>query len=250
MEELVHLLQQSDQTVIVKGNGNYDLARRCWNGLVDRYPLCIVEAESKQQISDCLRVCYNAKQKLTIRGGGHNVAGSSIENGAVLLDLSKNIRGVSYNSENNQILVKGGSLWSDVDEECSKYGRSVPCGLISHTGVAGLTLGGGIGWMSRKHGLSCDSLVGIDLITCEGSFVHADDTENQDLFWAVKGGGGNFGVVETFYFNTYEVPQCNVHEWFFPGDQHSSVFAIYTQLCNQLPNSATCYAFISKHGVG
>jgi FAD/FMN-containing dehydrogenase len=189
--------------VLVAGDQGYDGARAVWNGMIDRRPAVIVRCKSEADVRAAVVFAGDHHVPVSIRGGGHNVAGHAVCDGGVMIDLSS-MRGVQVDPETRRARVEGGAIWRDVDRETQAFGLAIPGGLISDTGVAGLTLSGGIGWLRSRYGLTIDNLVSADVVTADGRLVRASADENADLLWALKGGGGNFGVVTTFEFALHE----------------------------------------------
>ena len=189
-------------TSLVRGDEGYDLARRVWNGAIDRYPSCIVGCADAEDVSHAVRIAADHGLRMTVRGGGHNVAGRSIRDGSLLLDLSK-LRQVSVNSELRVATVQGGAVWRDVDRATAIEGLATTGGLISSTGVGGFTLGGGAGWLMRKHGLACDNVSSAGVVLADGRFVRASPREHADLYWGLRGGAGGLGVVTSFDFQLH-----------------------------------------------
>jgi FAD/FMN-containing dehydrogenase len=190
--------------VLAPGDEGYEKARAVWNAMIDRRPLVIVRCMDDADVLACVRVARQLKLPVSIRGGGHNVAGHAVGEGAIMIDLSM-MRGVVVNSGQRRAIVQGGATWADVDGATQAHGLATPGGLISETGVAGLTLSGGIGWLRSRYGLSIDNLISADVVTAAGKLVKASETENADLFWALRGGGGNFGVVVRFDFALHAI---------------------------------------------
>jgi hypothetical protein len=190
--------------VVGPGDDDYEAARAVWNGMIDKRPAAVARCRSKEDVVAAVSVAREAGLPLAIRGGGHNVAGLATNEGGVVIDLSGMDR-VEVDEDRRLVTVQGGAIWRAVDAATQPYGLAVPAGLVSETGVAGLTLGGGIGWLRRKHGLSCDNLVAAELVTARGEIVRAAADENPDLLWALRGGGGNFGVVTSFQFSLHPV---------------------------------------------
>lgn len=186
------------------GDPDYDAMRAVWNAMIDHRPALIVQCKGTADVLDAVRFAREHALPVSIRGGGHNVAGHAVTDGGVMLDLSA-MRAVRVDPQARRAWVQGGATWREVDRETQAFGLAVPGGLISDTGVAGLTLSGGIGWLRSRYGLTIDSLVAADVVTANGSLVHADATEHPDLLWALKGGGGNFGVVTSFEFALHAV---------------------------------------------
>jgi len=192
--------------VVSAEDADYDAVRaECvWNGDIDRRPWVIAQATSAADVAAAVKFARSAGREVAVRGGGHNFAGSCIADDAVMIDLGP-ICDVRVDPEARRAVCGGGSRWSQLDAATQEHGLAAPGGFVSHTGVAGLTLGGGMGWLSRKAGLSCDNLVSVEVVTASGDILRASSEENPDLFWAVRGGGGNFGVVTQFEFGLHAV---------------------------------------------
>ncbi|HSF95147.1 MAG TPA: FAD-dependent oxidoreductase, partial [Thermohalobaculum sp.] len=181
------------------GESGYDDARALWNAMIDRHPVVIVRAEGPADVAATVDFARKQGLPVSIKGGGHNVAGHAVCDGGVMIDLSL-MRGVRVDPEARRAHVQGGATWGDVDSATQAHGLATPGGLISDTGVAGLTLSGGIGWLRSRHGLCIDNLVSMQVVTADGKLVTASADSHSDLYWALRGGGGNFGVVVDFEF--------------------------------------------------
>jgi FAD/FMN-containing dehydrogenase len=190
--------------VLVAGDAGYDGARAVWNAMIDRRPAVIVRCKGVADVIGAVTFAREHRLPIAIRGGGHNVAGHAVCDDGVMIDLSA-MRGVRVDPERRRAWVEGGATWREVDRETQAFGLATPGGLISDTGVAGLTLSGGIGWLRSRYGLCIDNLVSADVVTADGRLVHAGAEQNSDLLWALKGGGGNFGVVTAFEFALHPV---------------------------------------------
>jgi FAD/FMN-containing dehydrogenase len=191
-------------SVIRPGDFEYESARQIWNGAIDRRPAMIVRCLSKEDAAAALRHALQHEMPLAIRGGGHNVSGSALCDAGVVIDFSA-MRRVEIDPGRKLARVQPGALWGDFDAAAQAHGLATPAGIVTHTGVAGLTLGGGFGWLSRQWGLTVDNLVSVRMLLADGSDVRAASDENEDLFWAVRGGGGNFGIVTEFEFELHEL---------------------------------------------
>jgi len=182
----------------------YDGAGRVWNGLIDKRPALIARCSGVADVMAAVNFAREHDVLLSIRGGGHNVAGNAICDGGLVVDLSP-MRGIHVDPVSHTVQVQGGATLGDLDHETQAFGLAVPVGLVRATGIAGLTLHGGMGWLTRRHGLTLDALTSVDVVTADGRLVKASELERQDLFWAIRGGGGNFGVVTSFDFRAHPV---------------------------------------------
>ena len=178
----------------------YDVHRRVWNGSIDKQPALIARCTGVADVIAAVRFARETGLVVAVRGGGHSFPGHSVCDGGILIDLGP-MKGIRVDPEARTARAQAGVLWGELDRETQGFGLATTGGIVTHTGVAGLTLGGGIGWVQRKHGLTIDRLLSVDLITADGQFVKASATENPDLFWGVRGGGGNFGIVTEFEFS-------------------------------------------------
>ncbi|QXD15818.1 FAD-binding oxidoreductase [Rhodocaloribacter litoris] len=191
--------------VLLPGDRDYDRVRRIWNGMFDRRPAIIARCAGTADVINAVHFARDNGLLVAVRGGGHNSAGNAVCDGGIMIDLSL-MRRVNVDPENRTARVDGGALLGDMDRETQLYGLAVSGGgIVSHTGVGGLTLGGGFGWISRKHGLAVDNLLAAEVVTADGRLLTASAGENPDLFWGIRGGGGNFGVVTSFRFRCVEV---------------------------------------------
>ena len=190
--------------LIGAGDPDYSNARAVWNGAIDRRPRLIARCIGAADVAAAVRFARERNLDIAIRGGGHNVAGTALCDDGIVIDLSA-MRAVRVDPVGRTAWVQGGALWGDVDRETQTHGLATTGGIVSHTGVAGLTLGGGIGWLMRSHGLTVDNLLAVNVVTADGKLLRASQEEHPDLFWALRGGGGNFGVVSSFEFRLHSV---------------------------------------------
>jgi len=194
-----------DGALLRPGDDGYEDARRVWNGMVDRRPALIARCVGAADVVAALRTARDEGLEVSVRGGGHSIVGHAVTQGGVMIDLSL-MRGVHVDPIRRRAWVQGGALLRDVDRECALAGLVTTGGGVSHTGVGGLTLGGGYGYLARLYGLACDNLAAVEVVTASGELLRASPNENPDLFWAVRGGGGNFGVVTGFDFRLHPLP--------------------------------------------
>lgn len=190
--------------ILVSGQSGYDDARAVWNAMIDRKPALIARCKNAGDVMKTVSYARDNNLPVSIRGGGHNVAGHAVCDDGVMIDLSL-MRAVQVDAKNRRARVEGGATWGDVDSETQKFGLATPGGLISDTGVAGLTLSGGIGWLRSAYGLCIDNILSVEIVTADGQRLIANEAENADLFWAIRGGGGNFGVITKFEFALHPV---------------------------------------------
>jgi hypothetical protein len=224
--------------ILLPGEDDYDDARKVWNALIDRRPSAVLRCADRSDVVRAIRFARERALQVTVRGGGHNVAGLAVADGAVMIDLA-DMRAVAVDPEGRTATVQGGALWGDVDGATSAHGLHVTGGHVSSTGVGGLTLGGGIGWLHRKHGLTSDNLLNAELVTADGEIVVASDTANEELFWALRGGGGNFGVVTSFTFRLHPVDVILGGFLLFPRDRAKEVIEAYDRFVEGCPDELT-----------
>jgi FAD/FMN-containing dehydrogenase len=228
--------------VLMPGETGYDEGRRLWNGTVDRRPTLIARCADVADVQRALDFAVRHGLPVAVRGGGHSVAGFSTCDDGVLIDLGL-MRTVSVDAEARVARAQAGATGADFDRATQKHGLATTLGVVSTTGIAGLTLGGGIGWLMRKHGLACDNLMSVDLVTADGRVVTASADENPDLFWALKGGGGNFGIVTSFEYRLHPVgPVVYGGSVAFASEHRRAVLVAYRELTRRAPDELTAYA--------
>jgi FAD/FMN-containing dehydrogenase len=222
----------------------YDTARKVHNGMIDRRPALIAQCTGVADVIACVNFARENKLLVSIRGGGHNAGGLGLCDGGLVIDLSR-MNGVRVDPSTNTVRAEGGCLWGDVDHATNAFGMATPSGIISTTGVGGLTLGGGLGHLSRKCGLTIDNLLTVDMVLADGSFVVASAEENPDLYWAVRGGGGNFGVVTSFLFRTHPIKMVYAGPTFWPLERAAEVLRLYRELIVSAPEDVNgFFAFL------
>jgi len=228
-------------TVIRRGDAGYDEARKVWNGMVDRSPALIARCNSTADVAAAVNFAREHGLLVAVRGGGHNAGGLGSCDDGLVIDLS-GMRGVTVDAAQRIARVQGGARWSDVDATTHALGLATTGGLISTTGVGGLTLGGGLGWLMRSYGLASDNVVGVEIVTADGEVRRADATENPDLFWGVRGGGGNFGVVTNFEFRLHPVSTIYGGMLVFPATRAPEVLRRYRDLASSAGDELTVFA--------
>ncbi len=221
--------------IIQPSDAAYESARKVYNGMIDKRPGCIVRCMDAADVIQTVLFARNKDMLVAVRGGGHNGGGLGICDDGLVIDLSR-MRGRHVDPAARTMRVEGGCTWADVDHAGHAFGMTTPAGTISTTGVGGLTLGGGIGHLTRKYGLTIDNLLAVDMVLADGSFVTASAEQNQDLFWAVRGGGGNFGVVTSFLFRLHPVKIVQAGPTFWPLEQAADVMKFYSQFITAAPD--------------
>ncbi len=228
-ETAIQELAASLQGALIRpGDAAYDSARMVFNAMIERHPALVARCAGVADVVACVDFARRNDLLVSIRGGGHNAGGLGVCDGGLVIDLSE-MRGVQVDAANRTVRVEGGSLWSDVDAATHPHGPAVPSGVIASTGVGGLTLGGGIGHLTRKYGLTVDNLLAADIVIADGSLVTASATEHPDLFWGVRGGGGNFGVVCSFLFRAHPVSTVLAGPTLWPITQARDVMRWYRE---------------------
>ncbi|RPI47491.1 MAG: FAD-binding oxidoreductase [Betaproteobacteria bacterium] len=231
--------------VIQPGDADYDAARKVYNAMIDRRPRYIARCVDAADVISAVSFAREQGLLLAVRGGGHNGAGLGVCDNGLVIDLS-GLRGVRVDPKARTARVAGGSTWGDVDHATHAFGLACPSGIISTTGVGGLTLGGGIGHLSRKYGLAIDNLLEADVVLADGRAVTASAEENADLFWAIRGGGGNFGVVTSFLFRLHPVKEIIGGPTFWPLEQSAAVMRWYRDFIRQAPRELNgFFAFLT-----
>ncbi|MCC6626560.1 MAG: FAD-binding oxidoreductase [Chloroflexi bacterium] len=225
--------------VIDPNHADYETARRVWNGLIDKRPALIVRCTGTADVVACVTFARAHNLLVTARGGGHNVAGNAVVDGGLVIDLSP-MKGIQVDPLKRTARVQGGATWGDLDHETQLHGLVTPGGVVSTTGVAGFTLAGGMAATSRKWGLACDNLLAVEIVTADGQVRRASQTENPDLFWGVRGGGGNFGIVTWFEFQLHALgPEVLSTTAVYHLSDARRVMRAWRDYTRQAPNEVT-----------
>jgi hypothetical protein len=222
-------------TIILPTDKTYNDSREVFNAMIDKHPGMIVNCVDVADVMHAVNFGRENELLIAIRGGGHNGGGLGLCDEGLVIDLS-GIKFVLVNQKNNTVKVGGGNLWGEVDHATHPFGLAVPAGIISTTGVGGLTLGGGVGYLSRKYGLTIDNLLEADMVLADGSFVTVNEKENVDLFWAIRGGGGNFGIVTSFTFQAHPVKNVYGGPTLWPIEQTNEIMAWYNKFIQDAPD--------------
>src|SRR5262245_61026573 len=222
--------------LIQPADPDYDDARAIWNAMIDRRPALIARCTGTADVVAAVRFARQEGLPVAVRGGAHSAAGKAVVDDGMVIDLSL-MKGVHVDAASKTVRAEGGATWGDFDHETQLFGLAAPGGVISTTGIAGLTLGGGFGWLTRRFGLSCDNLISVDIVTASGECVTASEQENTDLFWGVRGGGGNFGVVTSFEYRLHEVgPLVLTSILVWPADRAAEVLRVHRDATRTLPD--------------
>jgi FAD binding domain/Berberine and berberine like len=234
-----------DGQVLTPGSPGYDAARSVWNDMIDHRPTMIVRCASVADVVSAVRTARERDLEIGVRCGGHNIAGLAVPDGGLMIDLTRMDR-VTVDPVARRARVQGGAMLGVVDRATQQFGLATTAGNVSHTGVGGLTLGGGMGWLARRHGLACDNVVACTVVTADGEVVRASADEHPELFWGLRGGGGNFGVVVEFEFRLHQVgTRALVADLTFPLDRAASALRGWRDLADNAPREATLTAGIS-----
>jgi FAD/FMN-containing dehydrogenase len=239
------LYPQLDDRLRLPGDRGYDEARTVWNSMVDRFPAAVLPCTGVTDVRAAIRLARESDLEIGVRCGGHNIAGLSVPDGGLMIDL-RPMCSVTIDRDRRRAWVQGGALLVALDRAAQAHGLATTAGNVSHTGVGGLALGGGMGWLARRHGLTCDNVVSYTLVTAEGDVLRVSAEERPDLFWGLRGGGGNFGVVTEFEFRLHPVANAAVSvELSFAADEAAEVIAGWRELALKAPREATFTADLS-----
>jgi FAD/FMN-containing dehydrogenase len=240
-QQLGGLRRAMDCAILTPNDGDYDQARRVWNGMIDRKPAVILRPTAIADVMHAVRFARENQIPVSVRGGGHSIAGKSVVNDAMMIDLSL-MNSVHVNPGARSAVAQGGAKWADFDRECERYQLATTGGVISSTGVCGLTLGGGLGWLMGKHGLSCDNVLSADLVNADGAHMTVSASQNEDLFWAIRGGGGNFGIVTALEFRLHSHKSVHGGLLLFPRSGAVDLLRRYRDVTDTAPDELTAYA--------
>ncbi len=226
--------------ILIQGKDGYDEARKIWNGMINKRPAIIARCSNAQDVIQAVNFARENNLIVSIKGGGHNVTGNAVCDNGIMIDLSL-MKSVKVDPEKQIAEVQTGATWGDFDNATQKYGLACTGGLISTTGVAGLTLGGGVGWLVRKHGLSCDNLTEAEIVTADGQLLKASPKVNPELFWGIRGGGGNFGVVTSMTFQLHKLNNVVGGMILHPQTKAKEVIQFYREYMKTAPDELTLY---------
>ena len=229
--------------VLCAGDPAYDTTRRIFNAMIDRQPALIARCAGAADVVACVQFARAQDLDVSVRGGGHNVSGKAVGVG-LMIDLSP-MKGARIDLRRRTAQAEAGLTLADLDRDCQRFGLATPLGVVSATGIAGLTLGGGIGWLGGKHGLACDNVISVDIVTADGALLTASASEHPDLFWAVRGGGGNFGVVTSFEYRLHEVGPVIGGAITWPLSQAQRVLRFYDELARDCPDELSLNASLA-----
>ncbi len=247
-QQLAGLRRSLNCPILTTNDQEYEQTRRVWNGMIDRRPAAIVQPTGIADVMQVVRIAREQQFPVSVRGGGHSVAGKSVADGVLMIDLSL-MNGVQVNPSAQTAVAQGGAKWGSFDRECERYQLATTGGVISSTGVCGLTLGGGIGWLMGKHGLSCDNVISADIVSADGSHMSVSVTENEDLFWAIRGGGGNFGIVTALEFRLHLLKSVRGGLLLYPRSSAFDLLRRYRDVTVTAPDELTAYAaLMTGHG--
>jgi FAD/FMN-containing dehydrogenase len=245
-EALIKLSATIKGRVLGPDHSDYDEARQVWNAMIDRRPAVIVQPANGEDVAAAIQFARENALEISVRGAGHNIAGNAVCNGGVMIDFSR-MKQVRVDAANKRAYVDAGATLADLDAATQRHGLATPLGINSTTGIAGLTLGGGFGWLTRKYGMTIDNLISTDVITADGKKLRASEQDNPELFWALRGGGGNFGVVTQFEFALHPTgPEILAGLLVFPFAQAKQVLTRYRQFADGAPEDVSVWVVLRQ----
>ena len=227
--------------LLAPGDAGYDDTRKVWNGMIDRRPALIARCAGVADVVAAVAFARTHGLLVSVRGGGHNAPGVAVCEGGLMIDLA-GMRSVRVDPTRHTARAEGGTTWNDFDRETQLFGLATTGGAISHTGIGGLTLGGGLGWLAGKHGLACDNLTSVDLVTADGTILTASATENAELFWGLRGGGGNFGIATSFEYRLHTVGPLLAGPVLYPFAKAKEALALYRDFATSIPDEVNTIA--------
>jgi hypothetical protein len=235
--------------VVCAGEGGYDTARTVFNGMIDRRPLAVIRSVDASDVVRCVTFARRHDLPLSVRGGGHSIAGNAVGDSAVMLDLS-GMKAVRVDPETRTVRAEPGLTLGEFDRATQAFGLATTLGVVSMTGIAGLTLGGGLGWLNGRYGLACDNLISAEVATADGQLLRASAQENEDLFWGIRGGGGNFGVVTSFEYQLHPVDRVLAGGLSYPWSLASPVLRFYDDFVKAAPDELSTAASLGLTPAG
>jgi FAD/FMN-containing dehydrogenase len=245
-EKNMNLKDKVKGQIVLPGDPNYNEVREIWNAMIDRRPAVIIQCAEADDVPHAISYARDNGLEISIRGGGHNIAGSALCNNGLMIDFS-NMTAVKVDAQKRRAYVEPGATLGDFDKAIQAHGLATPVGINSTTGIAGLTLGGGFGWLTRKYGMTIDNLISAEMVTADGRKIQVSEGENTDLFWAIRGGGGNFGVITQFEFSLHPVgPEILAGLIVFPINQAKQVLQKYREFVNSAPEELSIWVVLRK----
>ncbi|MGH7415408.1 MAG: FAD-binding oxidoreductase [Candidatus Rokuibacteriota bacterium] len=231
--------------VLLSGDAGYHAARRIFNAMIDRRPAIIARCAGAADVVACVGFARTHHLNVSVRGGGHNVSGKAVGEGGLMIDLTP-MKSIRVDPLRRTALAEPGLTLGELDRDCQRFGLATPTGIVSSTGIAGLTLGGGIGWLNGKHGLACDNLLSVDIVTADGTLLTANSTEHPDLFWAVRGAGANLGIVTSFEYRLHEVGPVLGGAVAWPVTEATQVLRFYDEFARDCPDELSANAALAS----
>jgi FAD/FMN-containing dehydrogenase len=245
-EKIKNLKNKVRGEIVLPGDPNYNEVREIWNAMIDRQPAVIIQCAEADDVPHAISYARDNGLEISIRGGGHNIAGSALCNNGLMIDFS-NMTAVKVDAQKRRAYVEPGATLGDFDKAIQAHGLATPVGINSTTGIAGLTLGGGFGWLTRKYGMTIDNLISAEMVTADGRKIQVSEGENTDLFWAIRGGGGNFGVITQFEFSLHPVgPEILAGLIVFPINQAKQVLQKYREFVKSAPEELSIWVVLRK----
>ncbi|HET8753126.1 MAG TPA: FAD-binding oxidoreductase, partial [Salinimicrobium sp.] len=243
-KELIQAFAKDFQgELVLPENPKYDSSRQLWNGFFDKFPAAIAFCSSTSDVVTAVNFVRKHKFIFSVRGGGHDYAGNSVCEDGLVIDLSR-MNKIEIDEKGKTACVEGGATVGELDSASQAFGLALPTGTVSTIGIGGLTLGGGSGYLSRRFGMTLDNLLSVEIVTADGNVLTANESENEDLFWAVRGGGGNFGIVTSFKFLLHEVgPEVLSFQAYFPHEKSAEVLRFYREFMKNASDELQCYGF-------